>query len=216
MLKDTLNKWMALASSDEAWNGAGPEPAAERQGMVLNSIVWGAAVGYPFLVWFSRDYLQPRSMSLLLAGLFLLRFLLRRNLGKPAGEAEPLLMLICAFFLLAAALVNDTNWLLAYPAFVSLLFFSVFAYSLAYPPTVVERLARLEDPNLPPKGVIYTRKVTQVWIGFFLANAGLSLLTVWYGDHWLWSLYNGCISYVLMGLLMAGEMVVRRKVRASF
>lgn len=214
MLKDILSKWMA--SSGEAWNGAGTESAAEGQGMFLSIVVWGVAAAYPFLIWFSQDYFQPRTMSLLLAGLFLLRFLLRRSRGKPAGEAEALLMLICAFFLLAAALVNETSWLLAYPVFVSLLFFSVFAFSLAYPPTVVERLARLEDPNLPPKGVIYTRKVTQVWIGFFLVNAGLSLLTIWYGDRWLWSLYNGCISYVLMGLLMLGEMAIRRKVKASF
>lgn len=212
MLKDILSKWMALASP----NSAAPASASERQGRFLNVIVWGVAAAYPFLLWFSQDYFQPRTMSLLLAGLFLLRFLLRRTLGKPAGELEPLLMLLCAFFLLATSVVNQTSWLLAYPVFVSLLFFSVFAFSLAYPPTVVERLARLEDPNLPAKGVIYTRKVTQVWIGFFLANAGLSLLTIWYGDRWLWSLYNGCISYVLMGLLMLGEMAVRRKVKASF
>ncbi len=216
MFKDTLNKWMGLVSADEVWSGANPASVAARPGMFLNVIVWGVAAAYPFLIWFSLDYLQPRSMSLLLAGLFLLRFLLRRRLGKPAGEVEPLLVLICAIFLLAAALVNQTSWLLAYPVFVSLLFFSVFAFSLIYPPTVVERLARLEDPDLPPKGVIYTRKVTQVWIGFFLANAGLSLLTIWYGDRWLWSLYNGCISYVLMGLLMLGEMAIRRKVKASF
>ena len=122
----------------------------------------------------------------------------------------------CALFLLAIALANETHWLLAYPVFVSLLFFAVFAYSLVHPPTVVERLARLEDPNLPPKGVAYTRKVTQVWSGFFLANAAISLGTVWHGDRWLWSLYNGGVFYVLMGLLMAGEMAVRRKVKASY
>ncbi len=214
MLKETLNKWMASASLADVT--VDTQRVGRVQSMLLNGIVWGAAATYPFLIWFSQDYLQPRSLSLLLAGLFLLRFLLRRRLGKPAGEAEPLLMLICAVFLLAAGLVNETSWLLAYPVFVSLLFFSVFATSLVYPPTVVERLARLEDPDLPPKGVIYTRKVTQVWVGFFLLNAGLSLLTIWYGDRWLWSLYNGCISYVFMGLLMMVEMTIRRKVKASF
>jgi uncharacterized membrane protein len=95
-------------------------------------------------------------------------------------------------------------------------FFAVFAFSLVYPPTIVERIARLEDPDLPPKGVIYTRKVTLVWCGFFLINAAISLLTIWYGDPWLWSLYNGGIFYLLMGLLMAAEMAVRRKVKASY
>jgi uncharacterized membrane protein len=123
---------------------------------------------------------------------------------------------LCPLFLLVIALVNKASWLLAYPAFVSLVFFTVFAASLVYPPTVVERLARLEDPHLPPKGISYTRKVTQVWCVFFLANAAISLVTIWYGDPWLWSLYNGGIFYVLMGLLMAAEMVIRRKVKASY
>jgi uncharacterized membrane protein len=157
---------------------------------------------------------------LALAGLFLLRFLYsHRSLysrSLPIGGAWPLVLAACPLFLLVTALVNETRWLLAYPVFVSLVFFTVFAYSLVHPPTVVEWLARFEDPDLPPKGVVYTRKVTQVWSMFFLVNAAISLVTIWYGDLWLWSLYNGVVFYVLMGLLMVGEMAVRRKVRASF
>lgn len=81
---------------------------------------------------------------------------------------------------------------------------------------MIKRLARLEDPDLPPKGVAYTRKVTQVWSVFFLCNAAVSLATILYGDRWLWGFYNGFVSYILMGLLMAAEMAVRRKVRASY
>lgn len=182
---------------------------------MLNGIIWLVTLSYPFLVWFSQDYFQPRYLALIMAGLFLLRFLIgKRNpsIGKLWTLAYP----ICALFLLGIAVVNQTAWLLAYPVFVSMVFFAVFAYSLAYPPTIVERLARLEDPDLPPKGVDYTRKVTLVWTGFFLLNASLSLLTIRYGDPWLWSLYNGGVFYVLMGLLMAVEMFVRRKVKASY
>jgi uncharacterized membrane protein len=182
---------------------------------MLNGIIWVMTISYPFLVWFSMDYLQPRYLALALAGLFLLRFLYRHP-SLPTGQAWPLVFAVCPLFLLVIALVNETSWLLAYPVFVSLVFFAVFTFSLVYPPTIVERIARLEDPNLPPKGVIYTRKVTRVWCGFFLVNATLSLLTIWHGDPWLWSLYNGCIFYVLMGLLMAAEMAVRRKVKASY
>ncbi len=177
---------------------------------MLNGIIWAATMSYPFLMWFFLDHFQPRYLALILAALFLLR-LLRRDQGVPLPLA-----LACALFLAVAALINETSWLLAYPVFVSLLFFAVFSISLIFPPTIVERLARFDDPDLPPKGVAYTRKVTQVWSVFFLVNAAISLATVWYGDQWLWSLYNGLIFYVLMGLLMAGEMIVRRKVRASY
>lgn len=181
----------------------------------LNGLIWAVTISYPFLVWFSLDYFQPRFVALALAGLFLLRFL-AQGASLSAGPQGAWLAPACAVFLVAVALVNETSWLLAYPVFVSLVFFAVFSFSLAYPPTVVERLARLDDPELPPKGVAYTRKVTQVWSAFFLGNAGLSLATIWYGDQWLWSLYNGCVFYVLMGILMAVEMAVRRRVRASY
>ena len=182
---------------------------------MFNGIIWIVTLIYPFLVWSSLDYLQPRYLALILASLFLLRFLHRKR-SKPMNGMLSLAFPAGLLFLLLIALINETRWLLAYPAFVSLVFFTVFAYSLVYPPTVVERLARLEDPELPPNGVSYTRKVTQVWSCFFLINAAISLFTIWYGDPWLWSLYNGVVFYVFMGLLMAAEMIVRRKVKASY
>lgn len=44
MLKTTMNQWMALAASVEAWSG----PVAERQDMVLVGIVFGATAGYSY------------------------------------------------------------------------------------------------------------------------------------------------------------------------
>ena len=183
-------------------------------GLLLNGLIAGLTMSYPFLIWFSLDYFQPRTLALVLAGLFLLRFL-ASGMQADAGLMR-FIVPICVLFLLAIAWLNQAGGLMVYPVFVSLLFFTVFSISLAYPPTVVERLARLEDPDLPAKGVAYTRRVTQIWSVFFLSNAAVSLFTVWYGDRWLWSLYNGCVFYVLMGLLMAAEMAVRRKVKASY
>lgn len=182
---------------------------------VLTCLIGGITLAYPFLVWYSLDFFQPRTVALALAVFFLLRMLMSNPSTKPNGLLA-ILAPACLMFLLAIALLNETRWLLGYPVLVSLLFFGVFAYSLAYPPSVVERLARLEDPDLPAKGVAYTRKVTWVWSVFFLCNAGMSLATLWYGDRWLWSFYNGCLFYVLMGLLMGVEMLVRRKVKASY
>lgn len=215
MFKDFLNNLVPAKIQANPDTSVCPNPKAKPRQIILNVIIGAVTVCYPFLIWLSADYFQPRSMALGLAGLFLLRYWLQKS-GKSAGAAESRLILACALFLLLGALVNDAGWLLAYPVFVSLLFFAVFSFSLIHPPTVVERLARLEFPDLPAHGVLYTRKVTLIWSCFFLGNAVISLLTIWYGDRWLWSLYNGCISYVLMGLLMAAEMAVRRKVKASF
>lgn len=181
--------------------------------LLLNSILLIASLGYPFLVWFSLDKLQPRLLALMLAALLMLRLWSR---SRAASRGEFWMAMAGTVLLLTVALFNRTDGLLIYPVFVSLAFFTVFAYSLIFPPTVIERLARLEFPDLPPQGVAYTRKVTVVWSAFFLGNAAISTATVWYGDYWLWSLYNGLIFYVLMGLLMAVEMTIRRRVKAKF
>lgn len=180
---------------------------------LLNVLIIALTACYPFLVWLSLDRLQPRLLALMLAGVLLLRI---ASQSRRPNRSEWLTALTSIALLVAIAILNETRGLLIYPVFVSLLFFAVFSYSLRFPPTVVERLARLEFPDLPPHGVAYTRKVTQVWSVFFLCNAAISLITIWHGDYWLWSLYNGGIFYLLMGLLMAAERLVRRRVKASF
>lgn len=70
--------------------------------------------------------------------------------------------------------------------------------------------ARLRTPDLPPEGVRWCRGVTQVWCGFFVLNGCVALATVLYGDRGLWMIWNGCVSYVLIGILFAGEFLLRR------
>jgi uncharacterized membrane protein len=77
---------------------------------------------------------------------------------------------------------------------------------------LVERLARLREPRLPPEGVRYTRRVTQVWCIFFVFNGSMACLTALHGDMALWTMWNGMIAYLLIGALMAGEWLVRRRV----
>jgi uncharacterized membrane protein len=100
----------------------------------------------------------------------------------------------------------------AYPLIVNLGLASVFAWSLAQPPTAIERIARLTNPDLPPEAVAYIRVVTKVWIAFFLINATItSACAVWFNIA-IWSLWTGVISYLLIGALFAGEVIVRRRV----
>lgn len=172
-------------------------------------------LGYPILVYFTVDSVQPRYLALLPAALLLLRWQSRRQAAQASG-ALALIAPAGGVFLLAAALANQTTWLFGYPVFMNLLFLAWFAHGLFHPPTVVERLARLQDPDLPPQGVAYTRKVTLAWCLFFLVNGSLAAATAWYGDLRLWTLYNGGISYVLMGLLMGAEMAIRARIRRSF
>ncbi len=102
------------------------------------------------------------------------------------------------------------------PRWMALLLFAViFATSLRFPPTAVERLARLTEPELPPFAVVYTRRVTQVWCGFFVLNGALALMTALWASNQVWALYNGLLAYVMMGVLFGGEWLVRRRGKAA-
>ena len=64
-----------------------------------------------------------------------------------------------------------------YPVLVNTAMLSVFGYSLIFPPSMVERLARLREPELPPEAIGYTRRVTQLWSVFFALNGAAALIT---------------------------------------
>lgn len=100
-----------------------------------------------------------------------------------------------------------------YPVLINGVMLGVFGASLIFPPSAVERLARLREPDFPDHAIAYTRRVTQVWCVFFVLNGAIALTTALWASPAVWSLYNGVIAYVLMGLLFAGEFLVRLRHR---
>jgi len=166
------------------------------------------SVAYPLVVYWAMGRFEPRWLAVLLLVLALLRALATRQAVwlAAAGGAALLATLATVF--------NEALPLKLYPALVNAVLLVVFATSLAFPPSAVERIARLTEPDLPPEGVAYTRRVTQVWCMFFVFNGTLALITaLWMSDR-AWALYNGLIAYVLIGALFSVEWLVRRRVRA--
>lgn len=173
------------------------------------SVVLGAiTLAYPLLVYAGLAHFEPQWIALLLAGVALARAFVARNAfwWVAAGGA-----LVLATLSMAG---NALLPLKLYPVLVNAVFLCVFVASLVYPPSAIERLARLTEPSLPAHAIPYTRRVTQVWCGFFLVNGSIALYTALWGSDALWALYNGLVSYALMGLLFGIEWLVRRRVRA--
>ncbi|MBB5205760.1 putative membrane protein [Inhella inkyongensis] len=164
---------------------------------------------YPLLVYLGLAHAEPRALALLLLALGLARYLTARSQAA-LGMALAGLVL--------AALTAWSNQLLPlklYPVAMNAALLLVFAGSLFKGPPVVERIARLREPELDARGQHYTRRVTQVWCLFFIGNGSLALVTALWADERTWALYNGLIAYVLMATLMGGEWLVRRRWRAA-
>lgn len=167
-----------------------------------------ATVSYPLVVYLGLGRWHPAWLALALAALLLARAWAGRDpVWLLAGAGAALLGL-------ASFLGNSWLPLKLYPVMVSAALLVVFAASLWRPPTVIERIARLAEPALAPQAIVYTRKVTQVWCGFFLLNGLAGLWTVLWGSDEAWLLYNGLLSYVFMGLLFAGEWLLRKRMQA--
>jgi uncharacterized membrane protein len=177
---------------------------------LLNGV---ALLAWPFLVWLTITQPQWRGVTALLALLFMLRvWSLRRAVG-PLGRVMLLLTLVGSVLCLASLLLRSQHLLLWYPLVVNALMLLLFGSSLWSAMPLVEQLARLREPDLPPRAVRYTRRVTQVWCGFFIFNGSMALATCLLNDVTLWTLWNGCISYLLMGSLMGGEWLLRQRIR---
>ena len=173
------------------------------------------AVAYPALVYYGLTRFEPRVLGLLLLAILLLRQGSRTLAfwrSAPRGERT----LILAMLALSLAIVgsNREELLRLYPAAMSGGMFLLFARSLRHPPSFIERIARLHEPELDAAGVRYTHQVTQVWSVFLAINTLLALATV-FTSRELWALWNGLGAYLCMGLLFAGEWLLRRRVRSA-
>ncbi|CAM3809079.1 DNA gyrase subunit B [Rouxiella silvae] len=186
---------------------------ASRLTAVLHALMVVTIIIYPLAVWLGLKSWGIGILAPVLVGVFVLRLLTFRGkisqltaLGRTAAIAG-------VIFASASWLLHETQMLLYYPVAVNGLLLLLFGYSLIFPPPIVERLARLSQPELPPQAVQYTRRVTQVWCAFFIVNGAIALYTCLKGDIALWTLYNGGISYLLMGLLMGIEWIVRKRLQ---
>jgi uncharacterized membrane protein len=159
---------------------------------------------YPLAVWLSQGHIEPRFLAglLVLAGLTRLHHL-RTSQAWRWWLGGTLLLFVLAVW------SNGLLPLKLYPVLVNLALLGAFAYSLIFPPSMIERFARASEPDLPAQAVGYTRRLTQVWCAFFAMNCAIALMTALWASAATWTLYNGLIAYLMMGLLFAGEHVFR-------
>ena len=160
---------------------------------------------YPLLVWSFWGSVDSWVFCILPLTLFLLRVRSQSTFKLPMWLIALAVVIWCSL-----AIIWADTLVLAYPLIVNFIFLLVFAFSLRpNKMPIIERLARITEPELPDSGVIYTRIVTKVWISFFVFNGMASAATLYLADLSIWALYNGLISYLLMGTLFITEFIVR-------
>ena len=187
---------------------------------VLTSVFVITGVCYPLVVYFGLTRFEPRFVAFFLVAVLVLRVFWGNELGsayKKTIQSGFNITKYCylTIILLVLALIlytfgsNQAGGLKLYPVIINFSLLLSFVLSLVYPPTVIERIARISEPELSSAGVQYTRKVTVIWCGFFFINGLVAIYTSVYASVATWALYNGLISYLLIGSLLGGEYLYR-------
>ena len=174
---------------------------------MINGIIGSLTLLYPFVVYFGTKYLEPWKI----AGLLVILLGIRLMASAAVKHWSSPLLLVGVLYFGFAIWSDELLTLRFYPVIANAAVLLLFSWTLYSPPSLVERIARMQHPDLPPEGVVYTRRVTQIWCVFFIINGSLALVTALWGSFEIWSLYNGLIAYLLMGILFAGEYMVRMR-----
>lgn len=179
-------------------------------------MVW-AGVGavlmllYPAVVYVILTRFEGRAGVLGLLALATVVALLRLRSSVP-GKRLRVLGVPAALSLVALAslFLDDHRFMLALPVLINAALLFTFGSTLRVGPPLVERFARMQVQDLRPEEVRYCRTVTAIWSGFFVVNGLTAGLLAWRAPVAWWALYTGLIAYVLIGLLGAGEYIVRK------
>lgn len=173
--------------------------------LILQIITTLVIVAYPLAVYFGLQYLPPGYIALLLCV-----FLVARIIVTKQQVRAMILPLVVGIGLTVASFIAKRNdWLLYYPVVINISLLGLFSYSLINGPSMIERLARIKEPELPDSAIVYLRTITKLWCGLFVFNGAMATYTALATSIEMWTLYNGLIAYLLIGMLLSGEWIYR-------
>lgn len=113
------------------------------------------------------------------------------------------------FFVIALFHFTRLNGLKLYPVVINFCIFAMFFSSLFANETVIQKFARIaEGGELHPKVKTYTKNLTYIWCVYLLFQFLFSFATLFMSDK-IWMIFNGCVSYILLGMFFAIEYIFR-------
>ena len=177
--------------------------------IIINLLLTLTGIAYPILWLFADNQQMLFHLPWIMALLWACK-------GAFQQQGQRYFAWCMAFILAVVALTRSIETMFWYPIVINVLMLSLFGGSLLRGQTVVERLARLQTPDLNEHGVRYTRKVTQLWCGVFIVNILITATAIGLEYYDFWALYTSVISYCIMAMVMAGEWLVRQKVKKHY
>lgn len=173
----------------------------------LSALPVVASVAYPAVLYILSERIPP--IAFVAAACVLLS---SRALADKRGWITALRwpLLVAAGTIAALSLIDAVVAAKAYPVAISGILALTFGTSLWQSESLVERIARLQSGTTDPAARRYCRRVTLMWTVWLVINAMICGSLALVGSLEAWTLWTGLIAYLVMGLLFAGEYMVRR------
>ena len=170
-------------------------------------------IAYPVVVWRGLSALSPRAIAAALLCIMVPLAVWRlRRCNRAAMRELAIVPIVTVLTLALSAALNAADLLLVVPVLINTIFLVTFGLSLRPGVTpMVERFARLQEPELTAEQRAWCRAWTIIWSVFFVANGTTALVLALAAPLAWWAFYNGLVAYVLMGILFAVEWTVRRR-----
>ncbi|MDX2471969.1 MAG: hypothetical protein QNL04_15470 [SAR324 cluster bacterium] len=163
------------------------------------------SLSYPFIFYFGREHFEFRSLLIFFAIPLLFRFV---GLKKPSLKSLLILLLILLVFGFLH-IQNNPQFFMFTPVLINLGLLWTFGSSLFTETCLVERFARMQSPELSLEQLAYCKRVNVLWCGIFIFNGSVALYIALINDLFLWTLYNGILGYVVIGLFGGAEYIYR-------
>lgn len=128
---------------------------------------------------------------------------------------KALIPAIAMFLVIIGFHFTEIVYLKFYPVIVNFVLFLVFFTSIFQEKTIIQRFALLTEPDAKPQIMDYTRKLTYYWSAFMLINFILSFITIFLPKT-IWMIYNGCVSYLLVGTFFVVEYIIRLNFKRKY
>ena len=188
------------------------DPSSLRWRAVAASVFGVAAVvAYPLLVFYGLAHSGPRTVALVLLVALIPSVVVRlAKAPRDQWRQVAFVPLVVMGLVAASAILNRAGLILMVPVVINAVLAVSFGATLRTPTPMIERFARLENPDLTPAEVRWCRLWTKIWVGFFVVN--VVIVTALVSADWRswWMYYTGLIAYLEMGVLFATEYIFRK------
>ncbi len=179
---------------------------------MLNIVSVAVMICLPLLIYFGyKEGIEPRFIAFALLLFYGIRSgIFKKKSLRSILKSKQLYVVgsIILFFGIVIAL-NRATFFLYIPAFVNLGLLLSFGSTLFLGPPIIETFARRQVKKISAEEIHYCRNLTVLWSLFFLLNGTVSVIIALKDNMEYWVIYNGFISYILIGLFFAVEMTYR-------